>query len=116
MKTKETNPTRPESPSPCKQGLKEFNEVQEKKSKVVVLCSRSPQYVKFCISRGRSHAVTAKKSTRKRDARAKMLFCQSKPIAVLPFSLTSALSLLKLRIDKMNQTVVTSEPLKRAKQ
>ena len=38
--------------------------------------------------------MTAKICTKKRDARAKLLFCQSKPIAFLPFSLTS--SLLKL--------------------
>ena len=44
------------------------------------------------------HAVTAKKCTKKRDARAELLFCQSKPIAVLPFSLTSPSSLLKLPI------------------
>ena len=38
----------------------------------------------------------AKKCTKKRDARAKLLFCQSKPIAFLPFSLTSPSSLLEL--------------------
>ena len=43
--------------------------------------------------------MTAKKCKKKRDARAKLLFCQSKPIALLPFSLTSPLSLLKLPID-----------------
>ena len=32
---------------------------------------------------------------KKRDARAKLLFCQSKPIALLPFSLTSPSSLLR---------------------
>ena len=35
----------------------------------------------------RSRALTAKKCTRKRHALAKLLFCQSKPIAFLPFSL-----------------------------
>ena len=40
--------------------------------------------------------MTAKKCTKKRDARAKLLFCQSKPIAFLPFLLTSPSSLLKL--------------------
>ena len=44
----------------------------------------------------RSRAVTVKKCTKKRDARAELLFCQSKPIAFLPFSLTSPSSLLKL--------------------
>ena len=44
-------------------------------------------------------AVTAKKCRKKRDARAGLLFSQSKPrpIAFLPFSLTSSSSLLKLR-------------------
>ena len=46
----------------------------------------------------RSRAATGKKCTRKRDARAKLLFCQCKPIAFLPFSLTSPSSLLKLLI------------------
>ena len=44
----------------------------------------------------RSRAVTAKKWTENRDARAKLFFRQeSKPIAILPFSLTSPSSLLK---------------------
>ena len=42
------------------------------------------------------YAETAKKCTKKRDARANLLFCQSKPIAFLPFSLRSPLSLPKL--------------------
>ena len=37
---------------------------------------------------------------KKRDARAKLLFCQSKPIAFLRFSLPSPSSLLKLPNDK----------------
>ena len=45
-----------------------------------------------------SHAVTAKKCAKKRDARAKLLFCHSKPIPFLPFSLTSPSSLFKLPI------------------
>ena len=40
--------------------------------------------------------MTAKKCTKKRDARAKFLFCQSKPIAFVPFSLPSPSSLVKL--------------------
>ena len=47
--------------------------------------------------------MTAKKCTKKRDARAKLLFCQSKPIAFLPFSLTSPSSLLKLPIDPLSR-------------
>ena len=60
---------------------------QEKKTKAVVLRSRPQQNVKNAFSR-RSRAVTAKKcTTKKRDPRAKLLFCQSKPIAFLPSSL-----------------------------
>ena len=44
----------------------------------------------------RSREVTAEKCTKKRDARAKLLFCLSKPFAFLPFSLPSPSSLLKL--------------------
>ena len=40
--------------------------------------------------------MTAKKCTKKRDARAELLFGQSKPSLVLSFSLTSPLSLLEL--------------------
>ena len=40
--------------------------------------------------------MTAKKCTKKRDARAELLFGQSKPSLVLPFSLTSPSSLLEL--------------------
>ena len=45
---------------------------------------------------GCSRATTAQKCTKKRDARAELLFCLSKPIAFLPFSLPSPSSLLKL--------------------
>ena len=40
--------------------------------------------------------MTAKKCTKKRDARAKLLFYRSKPVAFLPFSKTSPSSLLTL--------------------
>ena len=48
--------------------------------------------------------VHAKKCTKKCDARAKMLFCQSKPVSLLPFFLLSLSSLLKLPIgcNQMN--------------
>ena len=36
--------------------------------------------------------------TKKRDARAKLLFCQSNPIVFLPFLLPSPSSLLKLSV------------------
>ena len=45
--------------------------------------------------------MTAKKCTKKHDARAKLLFFVSKPTALLPFSLTSASSLLKLPNDSL---------------
>ena len=44
----------------------------------------------------RSRALTAKRCTKKCDACAKSLFCQSKPVAFLPYSFTSASSLVKL--------------------
>ena len=44
-------------------------------------------------------AVTAKNCPKKGDARAKLLFSQSKPVAFLLFSLTSSSSLLKLPTD-----------------
>ena len=43
-------------------------------------------------------ATTAKKCTKKHDARAKLLLCWYKPIAFLPFSLPSTSLLLKLPI------------------
>ena len=67
--------------------------VQEMKRKVVVMCSRPRKIV--ALSR-RSRALTAKKCTKKRDA--KLLLCQSKPSAVLPFSLPSPSLLRKLPI------------------
>ena len=65
-----------------------------KEKKVVVFCSRPRQNVR------QFHVVVvqqlAEKCTKKRDAGAKLLFCLSKPIAFLPFSLPSSLSLRKL--------------------
>ena len=56
--------------------------------------------------------MTSKKCTKKRNARAKLLFCQSKPIAFLPFSLPS--SLVKLPKEASNaaeiETVVAVIP------
>ena len=52
----------------------------------------------YAFSR-RSRAVTAKKCTKKCGARTYLLFCQSKPISFLPFSLTSPSSLLTLGTD-----------------
>ena len=55
-------------------------------------------HVKLEVSR-RSRTTTVKKCTKKkkkRDPRARLLFCQSKPYCFMPFSLTSPSSLLKL--------------------
>ena len=68
--------------------LKKIIKVQETKKKVVVVCSRPSENVKLDI------AENVKKCTKKCDARAELLFCQSKPFAFLPFS-----SLLKLSVD-----------------
>ena len=51
--------------------------------------------------------VTAKKFTKKRVARAELLFCQSKSIAVLPFSLTTPSSLLKLPVVHQSSYFIT---------
>ena len=75
--------------------LKDCIEVQEKKHKVVVLCLRSSQNVKLLRFSRRCRAVTVKKFIKKLDALAELLFCQSKLIAFLPFSLMSLSPLLK---------------------
>ena len=49
----------------------------------------------YSISRP-SLTATAEKCTKKRDARTKLLFCRSKPVAFLPFSLPSPSLLLNL--------------------
>ena len=58
--------------------------------------------VVFCYECGTKdkyiNKVHAKKCTKKCDACAKMLFCQSKPVSLLPFFLLSLSSLLKLPI------------------
>ena len=46
--------------------------------------------------------MTAKKCTKKRDARAKLLFCQFKPIAFVTFPLPSPSSDLKVPIVKLS--------------
>ena len=58
--------------------VKDCIEVQERKKKVVALCFHvfHKRWKQACSCRSR--AVTAKKSSKKRDARAKLLFCQSK--------------------------------------
>ena len=49
-------------------------------------------------------ATTAKKCTEKRDARAKLLLCQSETIAFLPSSLTSPSPLLKRPIERQKNS------------
>ena len=62
---------------------KDCIKVEKKKKEVVVLCSRSQQKVKLGSS-CHSRAMMAKKCTKKCDAHAKLLFCQSKPTVFLP--------------------------------
>ena len=50
-------------------------------------------------------AVSANKFTKKRDARTKLLFCQSKPIAFLTFSLLPPSSLLRLPKNVREKTL-----------
>ena len=49
--------------------------------------------------------VSANKFTKKSDGRTKLLFCQSKPIAFLTFSLLPPLSLLKLPKNVREKTL-----------
>ena len=58
----------------------------------------SREEVKKKGDKRRECKVQAKKCTKKRDARAKLLFCKDKPIAFLPFSLPSPSSLLKFPV------------------
>ena len=88
--------------------LKDCIEVQEKKkeSRCLVFTSLKKREIR------QFHVVvvqwrqTVKKGTKKRVARAKLLFCQSKPVAFVTFLLTSPWSLLKLpneaSIDRNN--------------
>ena len=55
--------------------------------------------------------MTAKKCTKKRDGRAELLFYQSKPIAFMPFSLTSPSSLLELSIAFRLENCPPTPPL-----
>ena len=57
--------------------MKDCIEIEEKNKNVSRLCSRPPQNVKLGTFTWYSRVVTAKKCTRKRDARAKLLFCRS---------------------------------------
>ena len=90
--------------------LKDCIKVQEKKEKVVVLRSRPPPNVNrhlhvVIVVQWRQRNV--QKSVKR--TRAKLLFCQSKPIAFLPFLLTSPPSLLKLPIKKL---ILTPTPFR----
>ena len=58
----------------------------------------------------RGRAVKAKKCTKKRDARAELLFCLSKPIAFLTFSFLSPLSFVKLPTFLNNVTGSITSP------
>ena len=78
--------------------LKDCIQVQEKKKKVVVFCSRPRQNVKLGSFTLLS-CNEGRECTKNGDARAKLFFCLSKPFAFLPFSLPSPSSLRKLPIN-----------------
>ena len=63
--------------------LKYCSKVQEKKRKVVAFVHVLHKTWNWAFSR-RSRAVMAEKCFKKRDARADLFFCQSKPIAFFP--------------------------------
>ena len=58
------------------------------------------------------HAVTAKKCTKKRDARAELLFFLIKPIAFLPFSLPPSSSSSSSLSIKLSDVKLFWQPLK----
>ena len=64
----------------CRLILKDCIKVQEKKRKSSSCVHVLPKTCNYAFS-PRSRALTAKKYTKKRDARAEFLFCQSKRIA-----------------------------------
>ena len=69
-----------------------MSEFTEKKRKIGVLSSRKIRKFHVVLVQRRQRSVQKKKG----DARARLLFCQSKPYCFLPFSLMSPSSLLKL--------------------
>ena len=79
--------------------LKDCIEVQKKKKKVVALLVHKTWNKAFSRH---SRAVTGE-CTKKRDARAELLFFQSKLIAFLPFPLMSQSSLPKLPYDMLRR-------------
>ena len=82
--------------------VKDCIEVQEKKKKIVVLCSRSPQNVDLGRIFTSQSCSDGKKMYKKAWCTCKVVFCQSNPISIafLPFSLPllSSSSLLKVPI------------------
>ena len=64
--------------------LKDCIKVQEKKRKVIILF----------VFTSSTTGISRHSSTKKHDTRAELPFCQLKPIAFLPFSLTLPTSLL----------------------
>ena len=75
------------------------SEFKKRKRKSLSSCVQVLHKTWICAFSRRSRVVTAKKCTKKRDARVKLLFCQFKPIAFLRLSLTSPSSLPKLPIN-----------------
>ena len=82
--------------------VKDCIEVQGKKKKVVVLCSRSPQNVDLGRIFTSQSCSDGKKMCKKAWCTCKVVFCQSKPISIaflpFPLRLLSSSSLLKLPI------------------
>ena len=58
-----------------------------------------------CVHVLHSRVTRTKKCPKKRESRAKSLFCQSKPIAYLPFSLPSPSTFLKFPILKIHTVI-----------
>ena len=79
--------------------LKDCKKVSKKEKKVVVLCSRPQQNVK--LRNLTSKSCSDGKCSKKRDAHEKLLFCWSKPIALLTFSLPSLSLLLPISRPQM---------------
>ena len=84
---------------------------KEKENRLSLLCLVFTFSTKREIFSRRSRAVMAKKYTKKRDARAQLLFCQCKRIPFLPFLLTSSSSFRKLASTKVKGAVSWKWPI-----
>jgi len=87
--------------------LKECIEVQERKGKLLSWVHVLHKTWKKEVYR-RRRATTAKKCTKMRDARIKLLFCQSKPINFLPSSLLKLPNLSNVKDGKQANKIPLS--------